>query len=280
MTKSSETTPFHPWRVTVHDDDALALLGTMMLITRDARTALAGEFLDAHQLLLWLQKTARSRGRRRRVPDVVLLDGEYRLPAMSLPDLIRAILQWAPETTVICLTQHGDADEVQAAMRAGARGILLKSDLGLAVATAIRRVGRGAFVYTESVAGAVEALLDDFEFWKLRETADRLPRWQLHPDLPERYAHVARQSFLYGMDTRATAMEPRRGSRDPFTYSTVETYRTQIYNILADGWYDERDLREVRHLVMRHSDDKNVFSGEDWAFHMLTLLRRPDGLYH
>lgn len=278
MEESSESTLFRPWRVAVHDDDALALLGTMMLITRDARTALAGEFLHAHQLLLWLEKTARAR--RRRLPDVVLLDGEYRQPEMPLSELIRAILRWTPKTTIICLTQHGDADEVQAAVRAGARGILLKNDLGLAVPTAVRRACRGAFIYTEGVAGAVEALLGRHEFRELRETADRLPRWQLHPDLPERYARVARQSFLYGMDTRATAMEPRRGSRRRFTYSTVETYRTQIYNILADGWYDERDLLEVRHLVARHSDDKDVFSGEDWAFHMLTLLRRPDALRH
>jgi two-component system, NarL family, response regulator len=57
-------------------------------------------------------------------PDIVLMD--LRMPEMDGVDAISAILEQAPAAHVVVLTTYGDDEDVYRAMRAGAKGYLLK----------------------------------------------------------------------------------------------------------------------------------------------------------
>ncbi|MFY9916607.1 MAG: response regulator transcription factor, partial [Nocardioidaceae bacterium] len=57
-------------------------------------------------------------------PDVVLLD--LQMPGLSGPDAIRELSRLAPSTAVLVLTMFNDDETVVEAIRAGARGYLVK----------------------------------------------------------------------------------------------------------------------------------------------------------
>jgi len=74
-------------------------------------------------------------------PDVVLMD--LRMPALDGADAIAAILRTSPDARILVLTtMDGDAD-IQRALRAGARGYLLKDAFREEILAAIRTVGAG-----------------------------------------------------------------------------------------------------------------------------------------
>ena len=83
-------------------------------------------------------------------PDIVLMD--LRMPVMEGVDAIQKIVEEFPEARILALTTYeGDAD-IRRALRAGARGYLLKDMLLSDVITAIRRVLRGERVIPAPVA--------------------------------------------------------------------------------------------------------------------------------
>jgi DNA-binding NarL/FixJ family response regulator len=74
-------------------------------------------------------------------PDVVLLD--IRLPGTSGWEVCRTLCTNLPETHVIMLTSFQDEDYLFKALRAGARGYLLKTSSHEELVDAIRSVARG-----------------------------------------------------------------------------------------------------------------------------------------
>ncbi len=88
-------------------------------------------------------------------PDVVLMD--LGMPGRSGIDATRAITGQRPETGVLVLTMFQDDDSVFSAMRAGARGYLLKDADRGELAMAIESIGRGGAIFGASVARRVQA---------------------------------------------------------------------------------------------------------------------------
>lgn len=86
-------------------------------------------------------------------PDVAVLD-------LQMPDLdgfaaTREIARVAPEVAVLALTMFEDDDSVFAAMRAGARGYLVKGAEQEEIARAIRSVAAGEAIFGPGVARRV-----------------------------------------------------------------------------------------------------------------------------
>ncbi|MGH2454955.1 MAG: response regulator, partial [Candidatus Limnocylindria bacterium] len=79
------------------------------------------------------------------VPDVVLMD--IRLPGRNGIEATRAIAAARPSVAILVLTMFDDDESVFNAMRAGARGYLLKDAGGQDLAQAIATVGRGGAVF-------------------------------------------------------------------------------------------------------------------------------------
>jgi DNA-binding NarL/FixJ family response regulator len=113
-------------------------------------------------------------------PDVVVTD-------LSMPDLdgveaTRLLLKQQPELAVLVLTMHEDDEHVFAALRAGARGYLLKGAGGEEIVNAVVAVSSGDAVYGGSVARRIVAFFAG--------TDEESPGMRAFPDLTPREREV------------------------------------------------------------------------------------------
>ena len=88
-------------------------------------------------------------------PDVVITD-------LSMPDLngveaTQRLLEAQPDLAVLVLTMHEDDEHVFAALRAGARGYLVKGAVGEEIVRAVLAVASGDAVYGGAVARRIVA---------------------------------------------------------------------------------------------------------------------------
>jgi DNA-binding NarL/FixJ family response regulator len=88
-------------------------------------------------------------------PDVVVMD--LHMPGLNGIDATRRITAATPHAAVLVLTMFGDDDSVFAAMRAGARGYLLKGAGQTEIIQSIQAVARGEAVFGPTIADRVLA---------------------------------------------------------------------------------------------------------------------------
>ncbi len=129
-------------RLMVVDDHTLFRRGLVALLASDDSLAVIGEASDAGEAV---RKAAALQ------PDVILLDNH--LPGVTGIQALPGLKDAAPEARVILLTVSEDAQDLQAALRAGAHGYLLKTIEGDLLAQAIHRAMRGEAVVSPEMTG-------------------------------------------------------------------------------------------------------------------------------
>ncbi|MFW6869428.1 response regulator [Nocardioides sp. CPCC 206347] len=135
-------------RVVVADDHPMVRYGITAVLADVAGIEVVGEAADGQEL----QALVATAG-----PDVVLTD--LAMPVMDGITAIGRLRVSHPGVAVLVLTMHEDDESVLAALRAGARGYLLKGAERAELVRAIESVAAGDAVYGQSVANRIIALL-------------------------------------------------------------------------------------------------------------------------
>ena len=131
-----------PVRLMVVDDHTLFRRGLVALLASDPSLAVVGEASDAGEAVRKAEAVQ---------PDVILLDNH--LPGATGIQSLPGLKDAAPKARIILLTVSEDAQDLQAALRAGAHGYLLKTIEGDLLAQAIHRAMRGEAVVSPEMTG-------------------------------------------------------------------------------------------------------------------------------
>ncbi len=127
-------------RVAVVDDHPMFRLGMVALLETLGDIAVVGQASSAAEAEATVGPEV----------DVVLMDLE--LGDGNGIDVTRALLRAHPDLRVLVVTMHEDDDSVFAAIRAGARGYLLKGATPAEVERALRAVANGEMILGPAVA--------------------------------------------------------------------------------------------------------------------------------
>jgi two-component system nitrate/nitrite response regulator NarL len=143
-----------PKKVLIIDDHTLFREGLVSIFRNNHEFTVvgdAGTVYDGIEMALSLE------------PDIILMD--YSLPDGTGLDATQTILPELPDCKIVFLTIHGVDENIVAAIRAGAKGYLLKNIAGSDLISSLRALERGemalsrkmmSFVLEKLVAGSSE----------------------------------------------------------------------------------------------------------------------------
>lgn len=131
-------------RVVLADDHPMVRYGVTAVLADAPEVEVVGEAGDGTGLLAAVAEHR---------PDVVVTDLD--MPGMSGADATRELRRTHPDVAVLVLTLHEDDESLFAALRAGARGYLLKGADRAELVRAILSVAAGEAVYGPAVAARI-----------------------------------------------------------------------------------------------------------------------------
>jgi len=133
-----------PCRVLIVDDHPILREGLRGTLSTAEDLEVIADCADGHEAVVAAERLQ---------PDLVLMD--LHLPELSGVDATRRIVTASPHVVVLVLSMLDDDDSVFAAVRAGARGYLLKGARPEDILRAVRSVARGEAVFGPGIAQRV-----------------------------------------------------------------------------------------------------------------------------
>lgn len=194
-----------PLRVLIADDHPLFRKGMRALLTATADTEVIGEATtgqEAVELAAALQ------------PDVILMD--LQMPGINGIEATRQILHTSPHIRILVVTLFEDDASIFTALRAGARGYILKDAKEEEMLRAIRAVGSGEAIFSPAIA---TRLMDFFA-----ASRSAVPK-EIFPALTEREREIL-QMIARGRTNSDIAQELALSSK------TVGNYVSNIFSKL------------------------------------------------
>lgn len=202
-----------PIRVLLADDHALVRAGIRALLQKISDLEVVAEAEDGNEAVLLIQKHK---------PDIALMD--IAMPGLDGLAATARITQEVPGVRVIILSMHAEQEYVMRALRAGARGYLLKGARSSELEVAVKAVARGETYLSPAasihvVAGALRHSVSECS------PLDRLTPRQ----------RQVLQLIAEGHTRRQIALTLKVSAK------TVDTYRAQVM--------DELKIHDVAGLV-------------------------------
>jgi DNA-binding NarL/FixJ family response regulator len=211
-------------RVAVVDDHPVFRLGMAALLDSFDGVGVVGQAASAAEARTLLGLDPGAEAAPGAGPDVVLMDLD--LGDGSGVDVTRELVRADPTARVLVVTMHEDDDAVVAAVRAGARGFLVKSASPAEVERAVRAVADGAMILSPTVADRAMAYVVG------GRAAARVP----FPQLTDREREVL-DLVAAGLDNASIS---RRLVLSP------KTVRNHVANVLAKLAVRDRSAAIVR----------------------------------
>ena len=193
-----------PLTILIADDHPVFRKGLKALLASMPDVALAGEATNGAEAIRLADQLQ---------PDVILMD--LNMPGEGGLSAIRQIVQTSPHIRILVVTMFRDDDSVFAAMRAGARGYVLKDMDDEDIARAILAVGNGDAIFSPAIA---ERLMNFFN------ARPALPL-ELFPDLTPSERNVLKL-MAQGASNDAIALQLS------FSAKTVRNYVSNIFSKL------------------------------------------------
>jgi DNA-binding NarL/FixJ family response regulator len=137
-------------RLVIADDHPMYRYGLRAALGNLPDIEVVGEADDGHELLRVARQTR---------PDVVITD--LTMPHLGGAQAAKQLLADLPGLAILILTMHEDDESLFTALRAGARGYLLKGADRAELLATIQAVARGEAVYGPGVAQRVMAFFSE-----------------------------------------------------------------------------------------------------------------------
>lgn len=132
-----------PIKVLLADDHLIVRQGLRAILEREG-FEVVGEAADGHRAIELAREFR---------PDVAILD--YSMPLLNGIDAAREIIKGGSGTRAILLTMHTEDQYILEAIKAGIRGLVMKSQAAEDLVRAIREVHRGGFYLCPGVSQTV-----------------------------------------------------------------------------------------------------------------------------
>ena len=205
-----------PIRLVIADDHAFYREGVRTMLLGLPDMEVIGEAADGDEAMVKAESLQ---------PDVILMD--IKMPGTNGIEATRRILHTSPHIQVLVVTMFEDDDSVFAAMRAGARGYLLKDADRDELVRAVKAVSQGEAIFSPAIAQRMIRY-----FSALPRTASAMA----FPDLTERERQIL-HLIAQGQNNTAIAKH--------FTLS-LKTVQNHVSNIFSKLQVADRAQAIVR----------------------------------
>jgi len=138
----------NPIRILLADDHNVMRRGLRLLLESHPGFSVVAEAADGRQAVEQAESTK---------PDVVILD--IAMPQLSGTEVAQRINEALPKTAIVILSMHSDEGYVLRALKAGAKGYLLKDSVEGDLIDAIKAVSEGKTFFSPEIS---KMLVEDY----------------------------------------------------------------------------------------------------------------------
>ena len=188
--------------VYIADDHTIVRDGLKVLLNEQPDIEVVGDAADGRETVRQVREL---------VPDVVLMD--INMPELNGIESTRQIMESCSSTQVVILSMYATQEHIFRALKAGARGYLLKESAGIEVVKAVREVMAGKRYLSEKIS---EEVID--EYVHLRDKVEE-------DDLLSRLSPREREVLQLVVEGKSSAEIADTLYLSP---KTVETYRSRL----------------------------------------------------
>lgn len=201
MVDNETATAGAPRRIVLVDDHPIVRDGLKQMIEQDAGLQVCGEAASADEAMVVVKEHH---------PDLILVD--VFLEGINGIELTKMLCERDPSACVLVLSMHDETLYAERAVRAGAKGYVMKQEASRTILDAIHTVMRGELYVSDAIRASLDDIGDAEGLVDLTAVADRLSTRELG----------VFETIGEGLDR--TQIADRLG----ISIKTVETHRANI----------------------------------------------------